>query len=89
MNITFRYCVQKKVKEIIYFGDIEVEKHKFHHCKSLILLEDVDIKKIQVSNMVSSGKRNINILLVTKIMLPKTSGYVKRYDGETKWMLFC
>ena len=22
-------------------------------------------------------------------MLPKTSVYVKRYDGETKWMHFC
>ena len=21
-------------------------------------------------------------------MLPKTSGYVKRYDGQTKWMYF-
>ena len=23
------------------------------------------------------------------LMLPKTSVYVKRYDGETKWMHFC
>ena len=30
--------------KIITFGDIEVEKHKFHHCKNLILLEDIDIK---------------------------------------------
>ena len=22
------------------------------------------------------------------IMLPKTSAYVKRYDGQTKWMYF-
>ena len=34
------------------FCDIEVEKHKFHHRKNLILLEDVDTKKIQVSSMV-------------------------------------
>ena len=42
--------------------------------------------------MVSSGGKDINILLVTKmtmiIMLPKTSTYVKSYDGETKWMSF-
>ena len=30
--------------EIITFGDIEVEKHKLHHRKNLILLKDVDIK---------------------------------------------
>ena len=32
-------------KKIITYGDIEVEKHQFHHCKNLILLEDVSIKK--------------------------------------------
>ena len=32
-------------KEIITFGDIKVEKHKFDHRKNLILLEDVNIKK--------------------------------------------
>ena len=26
------------------FGDIEIEKHKFHYCKNLILL-DVDTKE--------------------------------------------
>ena len=31
-------------KEIITFGDIEVEKHKFYHCKNLILLEDIKIQ---------------------------------------------
>ena len=31
-------------------------------------------------------KKTINTLLVT--VLPKTSAYVKRYDGQTKWMNF-
>ena len=31
------------VKEIITFGDIEVEKHKLHHSKNLTWLEEVDI----------------------------------------------
>ena len=45
-------------KEIITFGDMEVEeKNKFHHRKNLILLEDVDTKKIQASNMVSSSEK--------------------------------
>ena len=30
------------IKEIIAFVNIKIEKHKFHHCKNLILLEDVD-----------------------------------------------
>ena len=34
------------VKGIIAFGDVEVEKHKFHHYKSPIFLEDVDIENI-------------------------------------------
>ena len=33
------------VKKLLTFGDIEIEKGKFHHRKNLILLEDVDIEK--------------------------------------------
>ena len=40
-------------------------------------------------------KKTISTLLVTcmmvtplNIMLPKTSAYVKRYNGKTKWMHF-
>ena len=36
-------------KEIITFGDIEVEKHKFHHRKNLILMEDKDLSSMDVS----------------------------------------
>ena len=41
-------------KEIIAFGYIEIEKRKFH----LILLEEVHIDNIMISNMVSSGEKN-------------------------------
>ena len=41
------------------FGDIEIGKRRFLHCKNLILLKDVDIKRIQVSSMVSSGKKKL------------------------------
>ena len=44
-------------KEIIAFGNIEIEKRKFHHYKNLILLEDVDIDKIQVL-VVFSGEKD-------------------------------
>ena len=33
-------------------------------------------------------KKMINTLLVTYIMLPKTSAYVKSCDGQSKWMYF-
>ena len=35
-------------------------------------------------------KKTINtwLLVCTHIMLPKTSVYVKSYDGQTKWMYF-
>ena len=52
--------------EIIAFDNIEIEKRKFLHRKNLILLEDVGIDNILISNMVSSGEKIINILSVTK-----------------------
>ena len=67
-------------KEIIKFGNIKIGKRNFHHRKNLILLEDLDIDNMQVSSIVCSSKKNINILLAWwyKIkqlytMLPKTS----------------
>ena len=30
-------------KKIVALGVVKVEKHRFHHLKNLILLEDVDI----------------------------------------------
>ena len=64
-------------KEIIAFGNNEIEKRKFHYCKTSILLEDVDIGNILISTMVSCGEKNnedddysTNSL---HIMLPKSS----------------
>ena len=66
--------------------------------KNLILLEDLDTDKIQVSSMFFSGEENYSYFTAYKdddckikllcMMLQKTSSYVKRYDGETKWMVF-
>ena len=35
-------------KEILQYGGIEIGKSKFHHCKNLILLQGVNITKLQV-----------------------------------------
>ena len=44
-------------KEIITFGNIEVEKHKFHQHKSPISIYDVNVDGIVVSNRVPFGKK--------------------------------
>ena len=63
-------------KEILTFGDIETETYKFYHNKSPIFLEDVDIKKVVVSNKISLGEKTINTLLVTCIMFMKINHYI-------------
>ena len=69
-------------KEILTFGDIEIEKNKFYSNKTPIFLKDVDIEKVLVSNKISFGYlHNDNKVKPLHIMLPKTSAYVKSYDG--------
>ena len=59
-------------KETSTFGNIEIEKNKFYRRKIPIFLKDVNIEKVKRLH----------------IMLRKTSAYLKRYDGQTKWMYF-
>ena len=62
----------KMDKKIITFCDTEIEKLKFDQHKSPILINNIDINKIEVSNKVSFGKKRIlNILLATKIVKNK------------------
>ena len=42
----------KWYKNIIKFGEAEIEKHKFHKHEIQILIYDVDINKILVPNKV-------------------------------------
>ena len=42
--------------EIIKSGDTEIQKQKFHQLKEPILIKNIDINKIVVSNEVSFGK---------------------------------
>ena len=44
--------------EIIRFGYIEIEKHKFHRYKSPIFENDVDISNISISTGISSSEMN-------------------------------
>ena len=85
-------------KEILTFGNIEIEKNKFYRHKTPIFLKDVGIEKVLVSNKISFSEKGHKYLIgylyndhkvkPLQIMLPKTSAYVKSYDGQTKWMYF-
>ena len=60
------------VKEILTFGNIEIEKNRFYRHKTPILLEDVDIEIVIVSNKISFGeKKTIITLLVTCAIMIK------------------
>ena len=88
----------KMGQEILMFGDNEIENSKFYRHKTPILLKDVDIEKVLVSNKISFGGKDYNYFIgylyndnnvkPLHIMLPKTSAHVKRYDGQTNWMYF-
>ena len=45
-------------KEILTFGDVEVEKNKFYHIK-VLFFKDVDIEKVLVSKKISSGEKKL------------------------------
>ena len=63
-------------KEIITFGNIEIEKRKFHHRQNLILLEDLDLDNCRYLVWFLLVKNITNILLVTKmIMIIKSNHY--------------
>ena len=46
------------VKEIIMFGNIEIEKNNFYRYKISIFSEDVDIRNVLVSNKISFREKN-------------------------------
>ena len=82
-------------KEIIMFGDIEIEKHKFWQQKNAISLCDINIDRTVASNKAPFGKKGFKdfigyenddekIMLLCTI-LPKTCAYTTDFD-EAKYM---
>ena len=47
---------------MIAFGNIKIEEPNFHHCKNLILLEDVDMDNLltPVWFVISSNEKIVN-----------------------------
>ena len=65
-------------KDILTFGDTEVEKYEFYCHKRPIFLKDVGIEEVLVSKKISSDeKKTIIALLVTCITTIKLSRYIK------------
>ena len=69
------YTIYKIDKEIITFGNIEVEKHKFHEHKSPISIYDVGYEN------------DYEKIILLCIILQKMSAYRRDFD-ETKYMSF-
>ena len=40
-------------KDILTFGNTEIEKNKFYYCKTPIFLTDADIEKVLISSKIS------------------------------------
>lgn len=47
-------------KEIISFGDIEIEKRKFHYCEDPSDINNIDIAKLMIYDNVFLVKRVLN-----------------------------
>ena len=69
-------------KEVLTFGNIEIEKKLYHH-KTSTFLGDVDIEKVLVSDKIYFGEKyfigylyNGNKFKPLNIMLLRTSAYV-------------
>ena len=85
-------------EETLTLGDTEIEKNQFCHYKTRIFLGDADIKKVLASNNIYSGEKSYNYFIgymyngnkvkPLHIMIPKTSAYVKSYDGKLNGCIF-
>ena len=53
----------KMEKTMIKFGDIEIEKQKFHQHKRPTSIKNIDINKIAISNKVFFGKKGFKYLI--------------------------
>ena len=53
-------------KKIIKFHDTEIQKYKFHQYKIPILINNIDINKIVVSNKFPFDKQDFKYFIVYK-----------------------
>ena len=72
-----------RMEKIIKFGDIEIQKQKYHQHKELISIKNIDFNKIVVSNKVSFGKKGFKCFIGYKDAKKKIDLYV--YFSRIKW----
>ena len=75
-----------------------MQKNKFYRNNIPVPLSDLNIKKVLACNKISFCKKNYKYFIgylhndhkvnPLHIMLPKTSAFVKNYDGQTKLTYF-
>ena len=90
-NIFWKHIYIKTEKTIIRFGDIEIEKQKFHQRKKPFSTKNIDTNKIVASKKVFCCKKGFKYFIGYKdakirplcIFLPKMSAYRRDFD-ETK-----
>ena len=84
------------MEKVTKFGDIEIQKQRFHQHKGPISIKNIDFNKIVVFNKVSFGKigfeyfigyKNTKTIRHSCIFLPKIIAYRKDFD-DTKFMSF-
>ena len=85
-------------EELITFGDIKIEKCKFHHRINLFSQNIQILKKKYMYLVWFFRRKKIKYFIGFKdgdyriktlwIMFPKTSAYVKMCNGETEWINF-
>ena len=63
-------------KEILLFGNTEIDKNKFYRNETGTFLKDVDIEKVLVPKKIYFDEKTINTLLVTCVMIIKLSHYI-------------
>ena len=54
----FIVCKKNMNKKILKFGNIRIDKPKFHYPENQIGIKDVDIEKILICKKVSFGKKS-------------------------------
>ena len=80
----------------LVFGDIEVSKKEFYESKKGIKLNDVDVRKIVVSNKVKGNNETSKVFIgyiddIVRplcLLLPQISGWIKCFENAGKNMSF-
>ena len=84
-------------KKIIEFADTEIEEYKFHQNKNPILINDIDIDKLIVSNKLLFGKQDFEYFIGYKdsekirplcIFCPQMIIHKRNFDENRQIYLF-